>query len=163
KVLLGDETRMENVADVLDEISWLELQSRIPGNPLYGLVDSDRVGIAGNSAGGALCLELLLAAQKANIPIQAMCSLDGVPWDRTWSRMTKIKPVKMLSLRAEPGLCNYHARVLLYLARLKFPFDDVKINGAHHCDVENPTTFGCRCLCGRSDEKYRRIFQRLTY
>jgi len=163
KVLLGDDTRMGNVRDVLDEITWLELQSSIAGNPLYGMVDPTRVGIAGNSAGGAVCLELLLEAQKEKIPIQAMCSLDGVPWDRTWGHMTELQPVKILSLRAEPSLCNFHARMLLYLARLKFPFDDVKINGAHHCDVENPTTLGCRCVCGRSDEKYRHIFQRLTY
>jgi hypothetical protein len=37
------------------------------------------------------------------------------------------------------------------------------INGAHHCDVENPSTIGCHCVCGTSSEKYRRIFQRLTY
>ena len=53
--------------------------------------------------------------------------------------------------------------MLQYLALLRFPFDDVKINGAHHCDVENPSTMGCHCICGTSNEKYRRIFQQVTY
>jgi pimeloyl-ACP methyl ester carboxylesterase len=163
KVLLGDDTRMENVNHVLQEIRWLTNQNEDSHGPLLGLVDINRVGIAGNSAGGAVCLELLLEAQKAKVPIKAMCSLDGVPWDRTWDRIAQLEPVNLLSLRAEPGLCNYHARILNYFALLKFRVDDVKVNGAHHCDVENPTTLGCRCVCGVSDEKHRRMFQRLTY
>lgn len=163
KILLGDENRMHNVHDILEQISTLIKESKDKSSPLYGLIDSNRIGIAGNSAGGAVCLELLLEAQKANIPIQAMCSLDGVPWDRTKARMEKLKPVSILSLRAEPGLCNYYSRMLGYLKLLKFPYRDVKLNGAHHCDVENPTTLGCRCVCGTSTAKYRAIFQHLTY
>src|SRR5262249_43947795 len=60
-------------------------------------------------------------------------------------------------------ICNFHACILKFLARLNFKTDDVKINGAHHCDVENPTTLGCKCICGSSNEKYRCVFQRLTY
>jgi hypothetical protein len=163
RVLLGDDTRMENVGDVLAEIRWLTEKSKGANAPLDGLVDANRIGIAGNSAGGAVCLELLREAQKAKVRIMALCSLDGVPWDRTWDHMSQLEPTSILSLRAEPGLCNYHARILRYLALLKFPFDDVKVNGAHHCDVENPSTFGCKCVCGTSNDKYRRVFQHLTY
>jgi hypothetical protein len=163
KVLLGDDTRMRNVSDILDEICWLIGQSKSSGGHLAQMIDPARIGIAGNSAGGAACLELLVEAQKAKIPIKAMCALDGVPWDRSWLRLSELEPVNILSLRAEPALCNYHSRILKYLALLKFPYDDVKINGAHHCDVENPSTIGCRCICGSSDEKYRHLFQKLTY
>ncbi len=163
KILLGDENRTRNVQDILDQISWLIKQSTTPNSSLYSLIDSNRIGIAGNSAGGAVCLELLLQAQKTNVPIHAMCSLDGVPWDRTKSQMENLKPVNILSLRAEPGLCNYYSRMLPYLDLLKFPYNDVKINGAHHCDVENPTSLGCRCICGVSNAKNRGIFQHLTY
>jgi poly(3-hydroxybutyrate) depolymerase len=124
KVLLGDQTRMRNVGTILAEISWLIEQSKVSKGSLAGMVDTTRIGIAGNSAGGAACLELLLEAQKAKIPINAMCSLDGVPWDRSWDRLCQLEPVNILSLRAEPGLCNYHSRMLQYLALLKFPFDD---------------------------------------
>lgn len=163
KVLLGDDTRMHNVSDILDEIKWLIEESKGAKGPLGGMVDPGRIGIAGTSAGGAACLEMLIEAQKAKIPIKAMCSLDGVPWDRSWDRISQLEQVNILSLRAEPGLCNYHSRILKYLALLRFPFDDIKINGAHHCDVENPSTIGCHCICGTSSEKYRRIFQQLTY
>jgi len=163
KVLLGDTKRMHNVQDTLDQIAWLIRQGNTKTSPLYGLIDSNRIGIAGNSAGGAVCLEMLIEAQNAKVPIHAVCSLDGVPWDRTKDRMSLIKPVNILSLRAEPSLCNYHARMLEYLPLLTFPYNDVKINGAHHCDVENPTTLGCRCVCGTSAAPFRRIFQRLTY
>jgi len=163
KVLLGDDTREQNVQDVLEEVRWLTNQKENPEGPLRGLVDPNRVGIAGNSAGAAVSLEVLLEAQKTAVPIKAICSLDGVPWDRTSQRMSKLKPVRMLSLRAEPALCNFHGRILNYLAMMNFKADDVKINGARHCDVENPTTIGCRCICGSSSEKYRRIFQHLTY
>lgn len=163
RVLLGNETRSQNVKDILGEIDWLREQNKIPGSSLYGRLDPNRIGIAGSSAGGAVCLELLVAAQKANIPIQAMCSLDGVPWDRTWHSLSELERVNILSLRAEPGLCNYHARMLGYLAQLKFPYDDVKINGAHHCDTENPSSLGCHCVCGKSSEKNRAVFQRLMY
>jgi hypothetical protein len=160
KILLGDENRMTNVRDILDQIKWVTQDA---SSPLHGSVDANRVGIAGNSSGGAVCLELVIEAQNANVPIRTMCSLDGVPWDRTFSRICDIQPINLLSLRAEPGLCNYHARMLSYLTELQFAYDDVKVNGAHHCDVENPTTLGCRCICGKSDPKYRSIFQDLTY
>ncbi len=163
KILLGDQNRMRNVHDILDQISWLLKESNSKASPFNGLIDSTRVGIAGNSAGGAVCLEMILEAQKANIPIHAICSLDGVPWDRTKDLMSSLKPVNILSLRAEPGLCNYYSRMVPYLKLLKFPYNDVKINGAHHCDVENPTTLGCRCVCGKSSAKYRNVFQHLTY
>lgn len=163
KILLGDDTRMANVRDVLGEIDWLKKQSLDPQSNLFGLVDANRIAVAGNSAGGAVCLELILEAQKAKIPIRAFCALDGVPWDRTLDGMSKIEPLDILSLRAEPAVCNYHGRLLRYLAQLKFPFDDIKIKGAHHCDVENPSTFGCKCVCGASNERHRHLFQNLMY
>jgi hypothetical protein len=163
KILLGDQTRIENVADVLDHIIWLEKESKTPKSSLSGLVDPDRIAIGGNSSGGAVCLELLAEAQKHDVPVKAMCSLDGVPWDRTWDRVSGLKPVKILSLRAEPSLCNEHARMLTCLQALKFAYDDVKINGAHHCDAENPTTIGCLCICGTTNDKYRYLFARLLY
>ena len=75
-----------------------------------------------------------------------------------------MKPLKLFSLRCEPSLCNEHARQLDHLKQLSFPIDDVKVIGAHHCDVENPTTLRCRCACGASHEgKYRKVFAQLIY
>ncbi len=159
KVLLGDDTRMKNVHDVLDHISWLTGKD----SPLPGKVDPNRVAVGGNSSGGAVILEVAVEAQRTNVPLAALVDLDGVIWDRSFDRVPTIKPVKILSLRCEPSICNEHARQLRVLQQLKFPIDDVKVIGAHHCDVENPTTLRCSCVCGTSRDKYRRIFAQLLY
>ena len=77
--------------------------------------------------------------------------------------MKNLKPVNALTLRAEDTLCNENARMLKCLAPLPYPFDDVKIVGAHHCDAEAPTTLGCLCVCGKSDAVHRARFQRVLY
>jgi len=163
KLLLGDDKRMHNVDDLVDDVAWLTGKSGPQPDYLKGLIDPNRIGMAGNSSGGAVILEMALKAQKANLPIHTMVSLDGVPWDRTESRIAAIQPIRFLTLRAEPCLCNYHARMLRFLEKLKFPYDDVKVIGAHHCDVENPTTIGCASVCGTSDRTHRMLFQKLLY
>ncbi len=107
--------------------------------------------------------EAVLRAQKIKLPYHSMCSLEGVPWDRTIDQVKNIEPMNILVLRAEPCLCNYHWNVLRYVRELKFSVDDVKVNGAHHCDAENPTSIGCMSICGSSHEKYRRLFKIITY
>lgn len=163
RVLLGDETRMENINDIIEQLRWVERESAAKNSPIYGMIDPNRVGSAGNSSGGAVALEVVIQAQKQKVPIHALCSMDGAPWDRSWEAMPKLAPLKVFSLRAEPSLCNEHARILNFLRSTTFPFDDVKIIGAHHCDAENPTTVRCECVCGRSRPQYRELFQRLTY
>ena len=159
KVLLGDETRMNDVHDVIDHISWLTGKD----SPVPGVIDPNKVSVGGNSSGGAVILEVALEAQKAHIPIAAIVSLDGVIWDRSFDRVHLLEPLKILSLRCEPSICNEHARLMDHLQQIKFPIDDVKVIGAHHCDVENPTTIRCSCVCGTSHNKYRRIFAQLLY
>ncbi|HEY9756236.1 MAG TPA: hypothetical protein V6C97_13805 [Oculatellaceae cyanobacterium] len=163
KWLWGDDKRMRNVADLTDALAWITGRTGQLPDSIKGKVDDTRIGIAGNSSGGAVALELALAAQAKNIPVHALVSLDGVPWDRTADRVKDITPFKLLTLRAEPCLCNYHARMLRFLDHLNFPFDDVKVNGAHHCDLENPTTLGCYSVCGKSDNQHRMVFQNLLY
>ena len=60
-------------------------------------------------------------------------------------------------------MCNYHSRMLKFLGQLPFPYEDVKVNGARHCDVENPTTIGCFSVCGKSDAEHRLVFKTLLY
>ena len=160
RMLLGDSTRMENVHDVIDHIQWLTGKN----SPLPGLVDAKKIAVGGNSSGGAVILEVALEAQRMNVPIAGLLDLDGTIWERTFDRVPSMKPLKILSLRCEPSLCNEHARQLEHLKQLSFPIDDVKVIGSHHCDVENPTTLRCRCACGASHEdKYRKAFAELMY
>jgi dienelactone hydrolase len=161
RLLWGDDKRMKNIADLVDHLSWLRTQSKTANSPLNGIADPERIAIGGNSSGGAVCLELLFEAQKANIPVQAVCSLEGVPWERSLDRVPQLKPTHFLSLRAESCICNENARMLYFLGLLKFPYDDIRINGAHHCDAENPPGFGCKFVCGRSREVYRDLFKSL--
>ncbi len=163
RILLGNQNRTNNIKDVVDQTAWLIQQSKTPTSPYYGLIDPRRTAIAGNSSGGAVCFESALEAQRRNMPFHTLCSIEGVPCDRTLSEVSKIEPMQILTLRAEPCLCNYHWNVLKYTERLKFTTDDVKVNGAHHCDAENPTTVGCMSVCGTSHEKYRCLFELITY
>lgn len=163
RVLWGDKNRVDNIKDVIDQLCWVKRQSESKKSSLYGMIDKDRVGLTGNSSGGAVALETLVQAQKQKIPIHAFCSMDGAPWDKSWSYMPKLTSLKILSLRAEPSICNEHARMLNFLRSSNVSFDDIKIIGAHHCDAENPTTLRCMCICGRSRSQYRELFQRLTY
>lgn len=163
KWLWGDDKRTRNVDDLVDDLAWLTGKKGDQPECVRGLVDSSRVGVAGNSSGGAAALELALQAQKINMPVQALVSLDGVPWDRTLEHLHELAPIKLLTLRAEPCICNYHARMLKFLSSLSFPYEDVKVNGARHCDVENPTTLGCFSICGKSDAEHRVVFQNLLY
>lgn len=163
KWLWGDDKRTRNVEDLIDDLAWLTGRKSNQPECIRGKVDSTRIGVAGNSSGGAAALELALQAQKQNLPVHALVSLDGVPWDRTLQHLHELSPIKLLTLRAEPCLCNYHARILKFLSSLTFPYEDVKVNGARHCDVENPTTLGCFSICGKSDSEHRVVFQNLLY
>jgi Chlorophyllase enzyme len=161
RLLWGDEKRTKNIADLVDHLAWLIELSKTPHSSLSGVADPSRIAIGGNSSGGAVCLELLFEAQKANIPVRAVCMLEGVPWERSLDQVAQLKPTQLLSLRAETCICNENARMLYFLNRLKFPHDDIRINGAHHCDAENPPGFGCKFVCGRSREAYRNLFKTL--
>jgi dienelactone hydrolase len=163
KWLWGDDKRTRNVDDLLDDLAWLTGKKGDQPESIRGRVDSTRIGVAGNSSGGAAALELALRAQKEHMPVRALVSLDGVPWDRTLEHLHELSPIKLLTLRAEPCLCNYHARMLKFLSKLSFSYEDVKVNGARHCDVENPTTLGCFSICGKSDGEHRVVFQNLLY
>jgi dienelactone hydrolase len=158
KLLLGEETRMNNIEDILDLQKWLTTES-----PYKEVIDVNRFAVGGNSSGGAVALELLIQMQRRGMPCRTACFLDGVPWDRSWAAVKELKPVNALTLRAEDTLCNEKARMLKCLAPIPYSFDDVKIVGAHHCDAEAPTTIGCLCVCGKSDPVHRARFQRVLY
>jgi len=163
RILWGSGTHAQNVEHIMFELTSLLKQSDTSGNALSGMIDSHRVGLVGHSAGGATCLELLLEAQMNNMPITSICLLDGTPWRETLDHMSQIKSVKLLSLKSEPSFCNQNGNVSDFLRLLKFPYQDIKINGSHHCDGENPTNTLCTSVCGPSDKEHRHLFQMLMY
>lgn len=162
-LLGGEADQVRNVQDTADHVSWLLSRARTPGDPIEGLVDASRIGLAGHSAGGAVTLEAAVALQAGAGAVAAVCLLDAVPWERTLAKARELAPLAFSSLRSEPSSCNASGSVVALLENIPFPVDDFRIVGATHCDPENPTDALCRLFCGGSSEARRAHYQRLLY
>lgn len=157
----GRPAQVRNIANLTDHVLWLKERAEDEQDELRGLVDPNRIGLAGHSAGGAVALEAAVRAQEQAIPIGALVLLDAVPWDRTVDRATELRPLPLVSLRSEPGICNLQGKVVDLLNHLSFSAEDVLVVGAHHCDAENPSSRLCALVCWGRDGKGQRLYQRL--
>jgi pimeloyl-ACP methyl ester carboxylesterase len=162
--LLGGATSQSaNIAILSDHVRWLTERSSAAGDPLVGILDARRIGLAGHSAGGAVSLEAAVKTQEGPASVAAVCLLDAVPWDRTLERAADLRPMPLASIRSEPGPWNLNGRALDLLNRLTFDVEDVRVVGSTHCDPENPTDLLGQIACGLSTEERRAIYQRLMY
>jgi hypothetical protein len=161
--LWGYKKRGRNMDEMVDHVAWLVPRAEAAGDPLYGLFDRKRLGILGHSSGGPIAIEAIIGLQKQGIAVDSLMLQDGRVWPRTMARLDELKPLDLLSVRSEPAICNQRASVLTLLSELSFPYRDMIVVGAKHCDPENPTNFGCMCICGRSHDRYREVFVRLLY
>lgn len=157
-LLGGESAQLANVANTRDHVGWLKARSATAGDPLFGLVDPERIALAGHSAGGAVAFE---AAAGGRPSVRALVLLDAVPWPRTIATARELAVPRFLSLRSEPSSCNAQGSVRKLLAGLSFESEDVRIAGATHCDAEDPTNGVCRRFCGGTSEKARAAYQRL--
>ena len=157
----GAGTRETNIAVTLDHIEWLRTRSDTSHDPLEGLVDPHRMGLAGHSAGGALSFEAAARSQAIAFPVRALYLLDAVPWRSTLEAAPTVMPLTLGSLRSEPSACNAQGEVRELLRELPFPVDDLRLVGATHCDPENPTDALCRWFCGGSTALKRSLYRRL--
>ena len=157
-LLGGENARGENVVDTRGHVEWLRARAATPGDALFGLVDRERLALAGFSAGGAVAFE---AATRT--PVRAVVLLDAVPWRRTLAAAGTMPEARLLSLRSEPSACNGKGSVRGLLAALPFGSEDVRIAGATHCDAEDPSDAACRLFCGGSSEEARRVYRRLLH
>lgn len=158
-LLGGESAQLANVANTRDHVAWLRARSASPGDSLFGLVDPERVALAGHSAGGAVAFE----AAADGIQAKAVVLLDAVPWPRTIESARRMAATRILSLRSEPSACNAHGSVRKLLAHLGFESDDVRIVGGTHCDAEDPTDGFCRLFCGGTSDEARAAYLRLFY
>ena len=159
----GEPAQFRNIANTVDHSSWLKGRSAKSGDRLAGLIDPDRIGLAGHSAGGAIAFEAAIEAQASSAAIHALCLLDAVPWDRTLERAGALEPLAFASFRSSTSICNGWGRVVSLLERLTFPCEDVQIVGASHCDPENSSMALCSLLCGRGGRKQRALYQNLMF
>jgi pimeloyl-ACP methyl ester carboxylesterase len=160
---LGRPAQVRNIANTADHVVWLQGRALSDHDSLKGSVDPNRIGLAGHSAGGAVSFEAAIHSQRGDIPVAALCLLDGVPWDRTLSRANRLKELPFASLRSEEGVCNFHGKVVSLLGHLKFSTEDIQIVAGTHCDAENPSSTACWLMCGGRNGDGRHLYQRLMY
>lgn len=158
-LLGGESAQLANVANTRGHVAWLRARSANPGDSLFGLVDPERIALAGHSAGGAVAFE---AAAGGSL-VRAVVLLDAVPWPRTIAAAGGMTEKRLLSLRSEPSACNAHGSVKQLLENLSFASDDVRIVGGTHCDAEDPTDGFCRLFCGGTSDEARAAYRRLFY
>jgi pimeloyl-ACP methyl ester carboxylesterase len=158
-LLGGESAQLANVTNTRDHLVWLKARSAALGDPLFGLVDPERIALAGHSAGGAVVFEA--AAGEARV--RAVILLDAVPWPRTIVAAGGMTDMRLLSLRSEPSACNAQGSVKRLLANLSFASDDVRIVGGTHCDAEDPTNGSCRLFCGGTSDETRAVYRRLFF
>lgn len=160
----GESAQLENIENTADHLRWLAASALAPDDPLFGLVDADRLGLAGHSAGGAVSFEAAIESQRQPERTAALCLLDAVPWTRTTGRAADLpSAVAFCSLRSGPSACNANNSVLDLLADMAFPVEDIRVVNGSHCDPENPSDLGCSLFCGGSDDVARDVYQRLMY
>jgi hypothetical protein len=159
----GQTTLIEQkeVDNVADHLRWLIDQGEDPSSPLYEILDSKRIAIAGHSAGGALSLEATVVLQDEGIPPSGLLLWDAVPYLRTFRAATGLEPLPLLILRASPKGCNAFGAIERLTSKIPFPLQTTLIPGTSHCDFESPTDITCELACGKSTELNRLAFRDL--
>lgn len=152
----------KEVDNVADHVRWLIEQGEDSSSPLYEILDSKRIAIAGHSAGGALSLEATIVLQGEGILPIGLLLWDAVPYLRTFRAATGLEPLPLLSLRASPKGCNAFGAIERLTSRIPFPLQTSLIPGTSHCDFESPTDITCELACGKSTEPKRIAFRDLS-
>ena len=136
-----------------------ELADWLPSrSDLKGVVDAERVGLVGFSAGG---LATLLAAAD-NPRVRVWVGLD--PVDRNGQGAAAAARLKCpsLILRAEPHACNAHGNAAGISHALTADNTCLLVIGATHTDAEWPTDGLAEWVCGKSSPQRRMVFAEYT-
>lgn len=161
----------ERVVDVQNVLSYLEVQTGTPGSFLRGIVDVERLAVAGHSFGGAS----VLAVAARDPRVKAVLSMDPVYhqsgpfageepafWDPEAEGPRIQAPTCILG--APSSNCNSEAdyseiypfvgavhRALLFIV------------GASHCDFMDPGYAACSFVCeGDTDPARTQLTQKYT-
>jgi len=107
-------------------------------------IETSRVAVVGHSAGG---LATLLAASK-NRRIILWIGLDPVDSGDIGVKAADDRSFAALALLAEPSRCNQRQNIKGLQEHLRGPWLMAKVEGAHHCDPEDPSDKWCTFTCG---------------
>jgi pimeloyl-ACP methyl ester carboxylesterase len=162
-LLGGEDAQLRNIENLVDHVRWLRSRAADPNDPLFGLLDPDRLGLVGQSAGGAISFEAAVDLAHVGADVSAVVLLDTVPWSRTVDRAGALRDTAFVSLRSEPSACNANGNILDLLDGLSIAAQDLLVVGGSHCDPENPTDLLCELACGGSNNEARRVYQELLY
>jgi predicted dienelactone hydrolase len=116
------------------------------------------VVLIGTSAGG---LATLLASER--VPRLAVwVGLDPVDaWHRSRDAARQLQAPALL-LRAPAAACNFGGSARRMAAWLPEGHVQRRIDGASHCDFEDPTDRRCEALCGPADAERQTLIVQLT-
>jgi pimeloyl-ACP methyl ester carboxylesterase len=162
-LLGGAPAQLRNIENLADHVRWLRSRAANENDPLFGLLDPQRIGLVGHSTGGAISFEAAIELANAGEAVSALMLMDGVPWTRTVERAGELQNLAFASVRSEPAACNREGAVLELLAGLSFATEDIVVVGGSHCDPENPTDVFCELACCGSDRQARAAYQELLY
>jgi dienelactone hydrolase len=138
-------------------LAWGVAQSAMSGTMLSGLVDGSKRGLAGHSWGA---LGSFLATD-GDPDISAVVILDANDDSGVGAAAAPAVTQPSIHIMAEkPGTCNGTNWKQTVYPKTPAPHMRLVINGAAHCDVENPGDSLCPLVCGSGNPALNNMFRR---
>jgi dienelactone hydrolase len=136
-------------------LDWAVAESSGSG-ALAGKIDGARRGVLGHSWGG---LGVFLASRAAGIQVAAL--LDPNDDQGTAAGDAALVTIPSIHIMATvPGACNATNWGDSVYPSTGNPRLRVRVVGAGHCDVEEPSDNFCPTICGRGDPSLSYLFRR---
>lgn len=135
-----------------------ELVRRIEADStsVIGHATNGKVALVGFSMGG---LSTLLAAGEAST-VSAWVGLDPVDFKDRGAKVIQTLKMPQCILRAEPAAWNRNGNARKLIKQSEGPLFALKVKGATHCDVEEPTDLAGKLACGWTDPERHEVFEK---
>jgi pimeloyl-ACP methyl ester carboxylesterase len=136
-----------------------ELLDRIYSkSPVTEPAPNGDAALMGFSMGG-LCT---LLAAATNGQVRCWVGLDPADAGQKGAEVARQLHIPCAVLQAEPSRCNARGNAKQIVASLPGPLFALRVRGATHTDLEQPTDWLAELVCGKADPNRRAIFERYT-